>query len=377
MLEFLSRRSRDVSKADELVEEEAEFAFEDVDLGDLEQEPVAALSLDEELPEGTELENLMNSIKQQSIEISCEFAAFANWSAQIDTLSARAATLQPLLKNLVEKSSVQSTELFEIKRKKDGAERQIAELRTEVEHYRPLAARFEDELRIARDKYGQSQALLSSLESQYGQAQGYSNELMHKLSSAESRALRVTEENIAFKQKALEHNTMIQSMLREVANLKSAISVATGDVERQEAEISALTEKLAMEKEANSQSAANFAMSQMRELRMEKDLKTRLGELEEQQQELIQRLAIRDKQLYEADIKNSAITSKVEFLTQLNLRLREDLRGHIDHSNMMEVSNRQLLEAMSHRRLHDEEFDGDGKAPKLSKPKLRAVHIAE
>ncbi len=377
MLEFLSRRSRDVSKADAPVDEEAEFAFDDVELGDLEQEPVAAINLEEDETEGSELENLMNSIKQQSIEISCEFAAFANWSAQIETLSARAATLQPLLKNLVEKSATQTTELVEVRRKKDGSERQIAELRTEVEHYRPLAARFEDELRIARDKYAQSQALLSSLESQYGQAQAYSNELMHKLSSAESRALRVTEENIAFKQKALEHNTMIQSLLREVANLKSAISVATGDVERQEAEIAALSEKLAMEKEANSQSAANFAMSQMRELRMEKDLKTRLGELEEQQQDLIQKLAIRDKQLYEADIKNSAISSKVEFLTQLNQRLREDLRGHIDHSNMMEVSNRQLLEAMSHRRLHDEEIDADGKGPKMAKPKLRAVQIAE
>ena len=111
----------------------------------------------------------------------------------------------------------------------------------------------------------------------------------------------------------------------------------------------------------------------MREARMEKDLKMRLAELEEQQQELIQKLALRDKQLYESDIKTAAVTSKVEFLTQLNQRLREDLRGHIDHSNMMEVSNRQLLEAMAHRRLEDDETDDAAQKQGKGKPKLRAV----
>jgi DNA repair exonuclease SbcCD ATPase subunit len=380
MLEFLSRRSRPASKGDapEMIDgEEEEIVFDDGDLGDLLDQPETLEASLEAAPSDGELDDLMNSIKQQSIEISCEFAAFANWSAQIETLSSRAATLQPLLKNLVEKSSRQATDLVEVSRKKDSADRRISELKTEVEHYRPLAARFEDELRIAKEKYSQSQTLLASLEAQFGQAQGYSNELMHKLSAAESKALRVTEENIASKQKALEHNTMIQSLLREVANLKSAIAVATSDVERQEQEIGTLSEKLAMEKESSSQAAASMAQIQMREARAEKDFKLRLSELEEQQQDLIQKLAIRDKQVYEAEIRNAAISSKVEFLTQLNQRLREDLRGHIDHSNMMEVSNRQLLEAMSHRRLHDDDFDADSKTPKSGKPKLRAVQVAE
>ncbi|MGB8818088.1 MAG: hypothetical protein WCC66_09240 [Rhizobiaceae bacterium] len=375
MLEFLSRRNKELA-AQDLSPEDTEIVIDEAELGELDTESLSLVDSDSDDHPDSELEDLMNSIKQQSIDISCEFAAFANWSSQIETLSARAATLQPLLKNLVEKSSTQSSELAEIFRQKDGAERRIAELKSEIDHYRPLAARFEDELRLAREKQAQSQHLLSSLESQFSQAQGYSNELMHKLTSAESKALRLTEENIAIKQKALEHNTTIQSMLREVANLKSAIALTSSDIDRQEQEIAALTEKLAIEKETASQAVANMSVIQMREARMEKDLKMRLAELEEQQQELIQKLALRDKQLYESDIKNSAITSKVEFLTQLNQRLREDLRGHIDHSNMMEVSNRQLLEAMAHRRLEDEDGDGDHKAPK-SKPKLRAVQVAE
>ncbi len=178
-----------------------------------------------------------------------------------------------MLKGLVEKSKVQAAELAEIARQRDLAERRIGELKSEVDHYRPLAARFEDELRIAREKQAQSQNLLTSLEAQFGQAQAYSNELMHKLTAAESKGLRMTEENIAIKQKALEHNTSIQSLMREVAALKSSIALSHNEIERQQLEIDTLTEKIATEKEIASQAVANLNMIQMREARMEKDLK--------------------------------------------------------------------------------------------------------
>jgi chromosome segregation ATPase len=375
MLEFLSRRSKDMP-AQESLAQDNEIVIDDAELGDLDTEALDFADSGQEIVSESELEDLMGAIKQQSIDISCEFAAFANWSAQIETLSARAATLQPMLKGLVDKSRVQSAELSDVARQRDLAERRIGELKSEVDHYRPLAARFEDELRMAREKHSQAQNLLTSLEAQFGQAQAYSNELIHKLTAAESKALRVTEENIAIKQKALEHNTSIQSLMREVAALKSSVALSQNEIERQELEIASLTEKVAVEKETASQAVSNLSVIQMREARMEKDLKMRLAELEEQQQELIQKMALRDKQLYEADIKTAAITSKVEFLTQLNQRLREDLRGHIDHSNMMEVSNRQLLEAMAHRRLEDDEDDTAQKGGK-GKPKLRAVQVAE
>ena len=373
MLEFLSRRNKDVP-AQESYAQDNDIVIEDGELEDIEAEVLEFADYEQqEVAPDSELEDLMGAIKQQSVDLSCDFAAFANLSAQIETLSSRAATLQPMLKGLVDKSKVQASELSETARLRELAERRIGELKSEVDHYRPLAARFEDELRITREKYAQAQNLLTSLEAQFGQAQGYSNELMHKLTAAESKALRVTEENIAIKQKALEHNTAIQSLMREVASLKSAVALSQNEIERQQLEVETLTEKVAVEKESASQAVANLNAIQMREARMEKDLKMRLAELEEQQQELIQKLALRDKQLYESDIKTAAVTSKVEFLTQLNQRLREDLRGHIDHSNMMEVSNRQLLEAMAHRRLEDDETDDAAQKQGKGKPKLRAV----
>jgi chromosome segregation ATPase len=376
MLEFLSRRSKNIAVQEGLIQDN-EIVIDESELGDIDTEELDFASETEETVSESELEDLMGAIKQQSIDISCEFAAFSNWSAQIETLSARAATLQPMLKGLAAKCKAQAAELSDVARQRNLAERRIGELKSEVEHYRPLAARFEDELHIAREKHSQAQNLLTSLETQFGQAQAYSNELIHKLTAAESKALRVTEENIAIKQKAMEHNTSIQSLMREVAALKSAIALSQNEIERQDLEIATLTEKVSVEKETASQAVANLNVTQMREARMEKDLKMRLAELEDQQQELIQKMALRDKQLYEADIKTAAITSKVEFLTQLNQRLREDLRGHIDHSNMMEVSNRQLLEAMAHRRLEDDDTDEIGQKTGKAKPKLRAVQVAE
>lgn len=375
MLEFLSRRAKD-APVQENVPQDNEIEIDVAELGDLD---TGTFDLAEDMHgpvSENELEDLMGAIKQQSIDISCEFAAFANWSAQIETLSARAATLQPMLKGLVEKSRIQTSDLAAVARLRDVAERRASELASQIDHYRPLAARFEDELRIAREKQSQSQNLLTSLEAQFDQAQAYSNELLHKLTAAESKSSRLAEENMAIKQKALEHNASIQSLMREVAALKSSIALSQNEIDRQQQELDTLTEKIATEKEIASQAVANLNMVQMREARMEKDLKMRLAELEEQQQELIQKLALRDKQLYESDIKASAISSKVEFLTQLNQRLREDLRGYSEHSNMMEVSNRQLLEAMAHRRLEDEDMDTGSKSGK-GKPKLRAVQGAE
>ena len=155
------------------------IVIDESELGDIDAEELDFTGEAVETVSESELEGLMGAIKQQSIDISCEFAAFSNWSAQIETLSARAATLQPMLKGLVDKSKAQSTELSDVARQRDIAERRIGELKSEVEHYRPLAARFEEELRIAREKHSQAQNLLTSLETQFGQAQAYSHELIH------------------------------------------------------------------------------------------------------------------------------------------------------------------------------------------------------
>jgi DNA repair exonuclease SbcCD ATPase subunit len=324
----------------------------------------------------TEVENLMSSVRQQSVELSCQFASFANWSSEIEMLSARAATLEPILTKLVEENCLQATALADHAHSKEAAEHRLYELESEVGHYRPLAARYEEELRAAREKYSSAQNMLASLEGQFAQRQSESNELMYELARAESKATRAGEENIAFRQKAQEHNAVIQSQIREIADLKSAISTTTRALQKQEELVADLTARLASALETGNQSAATLTGVLMRDAQIEKDLQMRLADAAEQQQEMAQKLAIRDKQLSAAEMKISGLNSKVEFLTQLTQKLRDDLRGNIDHTNMVEISNRQLLDSMPKRGLHDDRSSAGAETAKDARPKLRPVQMS-
>ena len=325
----------------------------------------------------TEVENLMNSVKTQSLEISCQFANFANWSAEIETLSARAATLQPLLNKLVEENSSQAMRIAEFERAKEHCDQRTSELEAEIAHFRPLSARFEEELRMVKEKYASAQTMISALEGQFAQRQTENNELMYSLAKAESKGTRLGEENTGLRQKALEHNTVIQNQMREIADLKSEVSTVSRALQKQE-EISAdLTAKLASALESGSHSSSTLSSVLMREAQAEKDFQARLAESEEQAQDLLQKLANRDKQLSAAEVKITGLNSKVEFMTQMTQKLREDLRGNMDHSSMVESSNRQLLDVMSKRGYSDEKPQLLADAAKGgARPKLRAVQMA-
>lgn len=325
----------------------------------------------------TEVENLMNSVKTQSLEISCQFANFANWSAEIETLSARAATLQPLLTKLVEENSSQAMRIAEYERSKEHCDQRAGELEAEIAHFRPLSARFEEELRMVKEKYASSQSMISALEGQFAQRQTENNELMYSLAKAESKGTRLGEENVGLRQKALEHNTVIQNQMREIADLKSEVSTVSRALQKQE-EISAdLTAKLAAALESGGHSSSTLSSVLMREAQAEKDFQTRLGESEEQNHDLLQKLGNRDKQLSAAEVKITGLNSKVEFLTQMTQKLREDLRGNMDHSSMVELSNRQLLDVMSKRGYGDDKAQDAADAAKGgARPKLRTVQMA-
>jgi chromosome segregation ATPase len=324
----------------------------------------------------TEVETLMNSVKTQSLEISCQFANFANWSTEIETLSARAATLQPLLTKLFEENSALAMRIAESDRSKEFVDQRIGELEAEVAHFRPLVSRYEEELRVAKEKYSSAQSMLSALEGQFAQRQTENNELMYSLAKAESKGSRLGEENVGLRQKALEHNTVIQSQMREIADLKSEVSTVSRALQKQE-EISAdLTAKLAAALESGSQASSSLSSVLMREAQAEKDFQARLAEADEQAQDLLQKLGNRDKQLSAAEVKITGLNSKVEFLTQMAQKLREDLRGNMDHSSMVEMSNRRLLDVMSKRGSSEEKpVAGAESAKSVARPKLRAVHM--
>ncbi len=378
MLNFLAGLGKDK------VNEEIEFTSAPLEEFDLEEFDIE-LSLAPEKDQmhrslfRTEVENLMNSVKQQSVDISCQFATFANWSSEIETLSARAATLQPLLTKLVEENSSQAAALAELSRSKEAVDHRMSGLETEVAHYRPLAARLEEELLVVKEKYASAQSMLSSLEGQFAQHQSENNELIYSLAKAESKATRAGEENMALRQKALEHNAVIQSQMREVADIKSAISTKSRELQKQEELVADLSAKLAASQESGNHSASTLSAVLMREAQMEKDLQKRLAESAEHQQDLMQKLANRDKHLNVAEGKIAGLNSKVEFLTQLTQKLRDELRN--DHASMIENSNRQMVESISkpepvnEARVEGAVLTKDAALAKDSRPKLRTVQM--
>lgn len=376
MLKFLSGLGKEKSADGEGAEANL---LDDIQLEEFEIDVPAAPDQDQvhRTMFKTEVENLMNSVKSQSLEISCQFANFANWSAEIETLSARAATLQPLLTKLLEENSAQALRIAEFERAKEHCDQRLGELEAEVAHFRPLSARYEEELRMVKDKYSSAQSMISALEAQFAQRQTENNELMYSLAKAESKGTRLSEENVGLRQKALEHNTVIQNQMREIADLKSEVSTVSRALQKQE-EISAdLTVKLAAAMDTGNQASASLSSVLMREAQAEKDFQIRIAESEEQNHDLLQKLANRDKQLSAAEVKITGLNSKIEFLTQMTQKLREDLRGNMDHSNMVELSNRHLLDAMSKRSYAEERaVAGAAAAKATARPKLRAVQMA-
>jgi chromosome segregation ATPase len=324
----------------------------------------------------TEVENLMNSVKQQSVEISCQFASFANWSSEIEMLSARAATLQPLLTKLIEENTAQAAAIAEFERAKEIADQRISGLETEVDHFRPLAARLEEELSGVKEKYSSAQNMLSALEGQFAQHHTENNELIYALAKAESKATRASEENMAFRQKAQEHNAVIQNQMREVADLKSAISTKYRELQKQEELVADLSAKLAAAQQTGSHSASTLSSVLMREAQTEKELQTRLSESREQLKDMMQKLANRDKQLNAAEVKIAGLNTKIEFLTQLTQKLRDDMHLNTDQMNMIEKSSRQLAEGLARRDMQETMPDGEANVTKEARPKLRAVQMS-
>ena len=323
-----------------------------------------------------ELERLMASIGQQSIDLSCEFSRLTSWSVEMGLLSSRAATLEPMLKTMLDRKVNLESELAESFRLRQSADRRVAELTTEIEHFRPLAMRLEDELRVETTRHHRAQSSLNSLEEQFAKIQGETNEAVQKLASAEALVARMREEGHMHKQKALEHNMTIQSLMREVARLKSAVAVAVADVELSGNEIVSLTERLSLEKEAAGRAIADMATAELHEGRLNRDLQLRLNEAEAREKTLAETVAAKNKQIYEFEIQRSGIDSKIDFLTRMNERLRDDLRRHVDHTALLESANRQLLESLSQGGLNEpsgEEFPDSESLKTGATTKLRAV----
>jgi chromosome segregation ATPase len=324
----------------------------------------------------TELDSLMSAVKQQALDVSCEFSRLSEVSALFGLLSSRIATLQPQVSRLIAEKAALEGELAQAIRARESADQRLADVDAELKHYRPIANKLDDELRVANTKLQRANSQISLFEGQISKMQGEENELTRKLCTAETEVVRFKEENQSIRQKALEQATLIQGLLREAAELKSLSSSAVADSERQEQRVLLLTEKLVAEKDTATKAAAQVTALELRHAHAIRELQMRLTEAEEREQTLISTLTTRDKDLYDRDIRHSGASSKIDFLTRLNDRLRDDMRRHVDHAAMLEASNKQLLETLSAKAQSDDSRDRDRMA-QHAPPTLRAVGAAE
>lgn len=297
-----------------------------------------------------EVGELMAAINAQSNELSAEFARIASWSMQLDLLMTRTATMQQLLPKFIDKSQEQTGLIHELNSARLRQEREIAGLQSDLAHYRPLAQRQEEELHRLRAAFESTQHSLSTLESEHGKLQGEINALLQKLAQADSRSHRLSEERQVLEQTLAEKSLAQQGLSRDVALLRSDLVGASGETERLQRDIALLTQKMAEERRA-AQEAETQAQSRLAAAAQSiREMEAQIAAASERERKLVEDLARRDKETYDLGIRLSALQSKTEFLTGVNVKLREDLRHHIDHVGTLEQSNRQLIAAMTRSR---------------------------
>lgn len=325
--------------------------------------------------DGTDIASLMSAVRGQAVELRCEHAkVVSNLSLNFDVLTNRLSTIEPLLTKAMEAASNSEASVGLLTASNDDYRRKLAETERDLGYYRPLAVKLDDDLRVAHNHLAETDRKLVALETDYAKAQGACNDLFQKMASAEMARQRAIEENVALVQKLNEHDFTIQSLLRETAVLKSETVSIAGDLERAERESKSVADKYAVELEGNSRAKAALISLQAEFNQFRKDSAAQLEQVEERERVLTEALSIKEKQFYDSEIKQSALNSKVDFLTRTNQRLREDLRSHLDHIGNLEASNRKLLDLVARNSAEELEIETkDSATAGRASPKLRAV----
>jgi chromosome segregation ATPase len=325
---------------------------------------------------GSDIDSLVSAVRDQAVELRCEHAkAVSNLSLNFDLLANRLSTMEPLVKKAMEAAKESESSVGRLTASNADYDRKLAQAERDLAFYRPLALKLEDELRVARNNIAESERKFAVLDSDHARSQGAHNELFQKMASAEMARQRASEENSALVQKLNEHDSAIQSLLRETAHLKSEATSIAGELERAEQESKALAARYTVEREGNSRAKAELTSLEAQFNQFRRDAAAQIAQVEERELSSRESLSIKEKQFYDSEIKRSALDSKLDFLIRTNQRLREDLRRSLDHIGNLEASNRKLLESLA-RNSAAEEQDIEAKeiAPAARvAPKLRAV----
>ncbi len=163
--------------------------------------------------DGTDIESLMSAVRNQAVELRCEHAkVVSNLSLNFDVLANRLSTIEPLLAKTMETAGKSEAAVASLTLSNDEYKRKLAGAERDLALYQPMAAKLEDDLRIARNRLVETDRKFAALEGDHAKAQSASNELFQKMASAEMARQRATEENFALLQKLNEHDFTIQSL---------------------------------------------------------------------------------------------------------------------------------------------------------------------
>jgi chromosome segregation ATPase len=320
-----------------------------------------------------QLASLMNAVKDQAVNLKCEQAkVISDWQIGLDLLARRMATLQPLLTKSLQANADKDQTIERLSAAEAELTGRLLDVERDLAHYRPLAIQLDDELRAVRAELKGSNRRAAELESEYAKSQGTINDLFQKAATVDAARQRVLEENVSYAQKLNEQDASLQSLVRQTVQLKSELVASGSDIERLEVELRSVTKKLASECDEHARAKAAMETAEAQLAQVQKESQAQVKEAEARERRATEALSVREKQYYDLDIRQSAVLSKVDFLTRTNQRQREDLRRHLDHIGNLEASNRQLLDALARQAAGDDPAPGVADASS-SPPLLHAV----
>lgn len=316
------------------------------------------------------LGSIVSSVSEQALQLRSDHAqASSSWSVELEVLTNRLAVLQPLVDRALQTEAQRERQLSTALSQLEERSKALSEALQELDHYRPLTAHLETELRVAKQAANESVRQLAEIEAHHFQLQGRTNDLQQRLSTVEAHRQRASEEKSAQAQKLRDNDVTIQGLLRENARLQSDRSLAEKRFEHAEQEAKTLLQKLGAQVETNARQKSTISALELHVAAAEKQQREQIQELEGRELYAVNALADKSKQAYDTEVKLGALASKIEFLTRLNENLREDLRRSIDHTANIEASNRQLLASLSSKG----DADLDDNAEQQSRQKLRVV----
>ncbi len=292
-----------------------------------------------------QLSTLMVGLKEDAVTLKCQQErVLSDWQLGLDQLTGKMATLQPLLAKTVQAGADREQALSRSLSAEADLKHRLAQAERDLAHYQPSAIQFESELRTLRHQLSTVQSSAIASENECRKALGMINDLQQRLGTSEVARQKLAEDNNSYRQRLQKHEITLPTLVREAAQLKSELVVALSDREHLDSELAAIGRKFSVECDEHHRAKELLAQVQAKFGLLQGESQNQIAEAEERARHGGEKLAGFEQQIHDMEIRQSALLSKIDFLTRINQRQRDDLRRQTDHIGNLEASNRQLLE---------------------------------